>query len=63
MADKITVAQFGQKIKTQFPQYGSVDDFTLGSKMLEKYPVYKDMVKYDPRLDTEVSKMIEEGKR
>lgn len=63
MAEKISVKQFGQRIKQNFPQYNDMDDFDLGSRMLGKYPVYKDLVMYDARLDPEAKKIIAEGQK
>jgi len=40
----MTIQEFGQKIKTKYPDYADMDDVTLGQKMLTKYPQYKDMV-------------------
>lgn len=41
---KLTVDQFAQKIKAQYPQYASLDNATLAEKMLQKYPVYQAQV-------------------
>jgi len=35
---------FAQKIKAKYPAYQNVDDATLVSKFIEKYPVYKSQV-------------------
>ena len=32
---------FAQKIKAKYPAYQNVDDATLVTKFIEKYPVYK----------------------
>lgn len=39
-----TLEQFGQTIKTKYPQYADLTDAELGTKMLSKYPQYSDMV-------------------
>jgi hypothetical protein len=36
--------QFAQSIKAKYPQYASVDNFTLAQKMVAKYPQYADRV-------------------
>lgn len=43
----ITLSEFGQRIKTKFPQYSDIPDEELGGKMVEKYPEYSDMIKSD----------------
>jgi len=42
--DKMSLSQFGQKIKTKYPQYGSMSDEEIGRKVLDKYPNYADSV-------------------
>lgn len=39
--------QFAQKIKTKYPEYSDVDDLELTNKIIEKYPVYADQVKFN----------------
>jgi len=39
-----TIEQFGQVIKTKYPQYADIPDVELGQKMLAKYPQYADMI-------------------
>ncbi len=41
---KLTVDQFAEKIKAQYPQYAPVDNHTLAEKMLAKFPSYTDRV-------------------
>jgi hypothetical protein len=40
----MTIEQFGQKIKSKYPQYNDMSDSELGQKMLSKYPQYNDMI-------------------
>lgn len=47
MADKISYQDFAASIKSKYPDYKDVDDYTLTQKMLEKYPVYADKVHLD----------------
>lgn len=39
-----TLQQFGQSIKSKYPEYNDISDEELGTKMLSKYPQYADMV-------------------
>lgn len=41
---KMSVQQFGQQIKTKFPQYQDRDDSQLGEAFLAKYPQYSNSV-------------------
>lgn len=41
---KKSLSEFGETIKTKYPQYADMDPTELGKKMLEKYPQYSDMV-------------------
>ncbi len=43
----VTVQEFSASIKAKYPQYANVDDSTLASKMIEKYPQYKDKVTFE----------------
>ena len=43
----MTQAEFAQKIKAKYPQYNSLPDQELTSKMIEKYPMYKNQVSLD----------------
>lgn len=43
-----TVQQFGQTIKSKYPQYNDMSDEELGRKMLVKFPQYSDMVSSQP---------------
>ena len=46
MADPLlTPTEFAQQIKAKYPDYASVPDDVLATKMLEKYPEYKDRVR------------------
>lgn len=46
MNDKVTLAELGQKFKTKYPgSYDSIDDEQLGTRVLEKFPEYKDRIK------------------
>jgi len=42
--EKLSPDQFAETIKTKYPQYKEVDNATLTSKMLAKYPEYSDRV-------------------
>lgn len=47
----LTIEQFGQKVKSKYPQYKDVDDAELGRKVIEKYPEYKSQVSLEqPKL-------------
>lgn len=46
---KMSVKDFASKIKAKYPAYANVDDNQLVTKMLEKYPVYKDKVELTPQ--------------
>lgn len=39
-----TLQQFGDRIKSKYPDYAGVDSVELANKMLAKYPEYKDQV-------------------
>lgn len=52
MPDKLSLSQFGQKIKTKYPQYNSLSDEDLGTKVLQKYPEYADSVDLSPTMPT-----------
>lgn len=43
----MTIEQFGQQIKSKYPQYQDIDDAELGQKMLTKYPQYQDLISSD----------------
>lgn len=43
-APRLTSDQFALKIKRQYPTYGSIDNHTLTTKVLQKYPVYSSKV-------------------
>lgn len=53
----MTIEQFGQQIKTKYPQYQDVSDAELGQKMLSKYPQYQDMITADA--DTPIPENVE----
>jgi len=36
--------QFGQKFKSQFPEYKDIDDEAIAKKVVTKYPQYRDLV-------------------
>ena len=40
----MTIEEFGQQIKSKYPQYNDLSDGDLGNKMLQKYPQYQDMI-------------------
>ncbi len=41
---KLTTDEFAESVKTKYPQYKDVDNATLTTKMLEKYPQYSEKV-------------------
>lgn len=43
---KLTPSQFAQKVKSKYPQYQNIKDDELVSKMIEKYPSYKDQIDF-----------------
>lgn len=40
----LSTSEFSAKIKAKYPEYSGVDDNTLATKMVEKYPEYKSQV-------------------
>lgn len=48
MPDLLTPEAFAQSIKAKYPEYASVPDAELASKMLAKYPEYQDRVQGVP---------------
>ena len=40
----MTIEQFGQQIKSKYPQYNDLPDAEVGQKVLTKYPQYSDMI-------------------
>lgn len=40
----MTLDEFGQHIKSKYPEYNDLDNTDLANKVLTKYPEYKDMV-------------------
>jgi len=44
MEDKYTLEEFGQMIKSKYPDYEDLDNLELANRMLEKYPTYQDMI-------------------
>lgn len=42
---KLTRKEFGEMIKTKYPQYADVDTKTLADKVIDKYPQYREQVK------------------
>lgn len=40
----MTIEQFGQQIKSKYPQYKDIPDNELGQKMLTKYPQYQNII-------------------
>lgn len=45
---KYTIQEFGQYIKTKYPEYNSQDDSLLATKIIEKYPQYKAWIAEQP---------------
>jgi len=39
--------QFSQKVKEKYPQYAKIDDYDLATRMVEKYPEYKNKVNFE----------------
>lgn len=46
---------FAQKIKAKYPAYQNVDDATLVTKFIEKYPVYKSQVNVQSEIGADIS--------
>jgi hypothetical protein len=46
---------FAQKIKAKYPAYQNVDDATLVTKFIEKYPVYKSQVNIQSETGADIS--------
>ena len=40
----MTIEEFGQQIKSKYPQYQDLGDSDIGQKMLTKYPQYRDLI-------------------
>lgn len=40
----MTLEEFGQTVKTKYPQYSGMSDFQVGQKMLAKYPAYQNKI-------------------
>lgn len=51
---------FAQKIKAKYPAYQNVDDATLVTKFIEKYPVYKSQVQQEPTMGQNIVSDIKE---
>lgn len=51
---------FAQKIKAKYPAYQNVDDATLVTKFIEKYPVYKSQVKTEPTMTESISTDVQQ---
>ena len=47
--EKLSIQDFAAKIKAQYPEYEAYDDTVLVDAMLQKYPVYKAQVDYNPK--------------
>ena len=45
---KYTKSEFINSIRSKYPQYDNVEDDVLYDKILQKYPVYKDMISEQP---------------
>jgi len=46
---------FAQKIKAKYPAYQNVDDATLVTKFIEKYPIYKSQVNVQSEIGADIS--------
>jgi hypothetical protein len=44
MPDKLTLEQFGQKVKAKYPDYANVPDAELAQRVIAKHPEYADSV-------------------
>lgn len=44
MPERLTVEQFGQRVKSKYPEYADMADAEVGQKILQKHPQYQDMV-------------------
>lgn len=51
MADQLTAAQFAASIKAKYPDYANVPDDELTTKILAKYPEYRERVNVQPATD------------
>ena len=40
----MTIEEFGQKIKTKYPEYATFSNADIGQKMLTKYPQYNSQI-------------------
>lgn len=45
--NKLTIQEFAERIKEKKPDYKNIDDSTLVSAYLEKYPQYKEIIKIE----------------
>ena len=45
--------EFAETIKAKYPQYKDVDNLTLATKMVEKYPAYSSKVNFNQRVSAE----------
>jgi hypothetical protein len=55
MPDKLTLDQFGAKVKEKYPEYKDVNNEELAQKMLDKYPEYKESVELKKKVSTKDS--------
>lgn len=44
---KLTLEQFGQKVKMKYPEYNGLSDREIGEKTIQKYPDYASKIKPD----------------
>jgi hypothetical protein len=55
MPDKLTLDQFGAKVKEKYPEYKDVNNEELAQKMLDKYPEYSESVELKKKVSTKDS--------
>lgn len=41
---KMTIEEFGKRVREKYPQYNDLSDFDIGQRVLNKYPQYQDLV-------------------
>jgi hypothetical protein len=57
----MSLEQFGQTIKAKHPEYGDLSDADVATKVLAKYPQYKDMVQSAPQAAPDSRNFIQKG--
>lgn len=54
----LSIAQFGQLIKSKHPEYGDMSDVDVGQRTLAKYPEYSDMVNISPEMRENLARNV-----